>query len=323
MKRPENQAASFERLYRLGVQALAEKRLHESEKMFRLAMNIQPDHACLNHLLGKALHSSGQIEEALLYQNLSCKLDPSLGWNWLECGEIYLSQKNEEAALRCFVNASNFLPKEDWIANKVNSIRLPWTKSQIDAFFLDHHWESSFDWRSVEDEGIVEQALIELAAMRAAESNHLAMMFLRLCQTCGLSHPLFDDAEAWICYSQCDFDIASKIWHNLLKSEDCRIVSQIEQTIHNLFKDPSMDIAINRIFMMIAQDQDEALWRKMLCDLWINSSSSTEESKLIKHMKSIANQKLNRTLIDVDTAFHHLLLTLCEEWICKFDQQLN
>ena len=82
-----NAFEAAERLYGAGQRAWEQGHLIAAEPLLQRAIALAPQHASALHLMGKLRQQNGKAQEALQWQQRSCEVDPSLGWNWFSAGE--------------------------------------------------------------------------------------------------------------------------------------------------------------------------------------------------------------------------------------------
>ena len=119
-----NRSGAAEQLYSAGLKAWEQGHGIAAEPLLQQAVDLNPEHGSALHLLGKLRAQQGQTDDALQLQQRSCRVDPALGWNWFSAGELLAAQECWAEAQRCFEQALDRLPAEDWIAEQWQQMQM-------------------------------------------------------------------------------------------------------------------------------------------------------------------------------------------------------
>lgn len=120
----------------------AESRLRQGDwqlaaQLLLQLLEIAPDHASANHLLGKALARLGDLEAAEVSQRRSCVLDPSLGWNWFALAELCERRGALHDSSVAFSKAAEALPDLRWIQDRARRMRRQLEWEQIKSLAVE------------------------------------------------------------------------------------------------------------------------------------------------------------------------------------------
>ena len=95
-----------------GASLLLENKYEEAEKVYRLAIELQPDHPWVNCNLGRSLLYQGKVEEAIPYLQKTIELDNNIAEAYYSLGNTF-AQKNEfDRAVNAYYKAIELEPNK-------------------------------------------------------------------------------------------------------------------------------------------------------------------------------------------------------------------
>ena len=95
---------------------MAVERWEAAEAALWQCLALAPDHGGALHLLGSLRERQGRLAEAIRLQRESVRCHPTLGWNSFALAELLETQADWGEAAAAMATASQFLPREPWIA---------------------------------------------------------------------------------------------------------------------------------------------------------------------------------------------------------------
>lgn len=132
---------SAEVLYEQAESHLSQGDWRLAAHLFGQVLEVMPDHACANHLLGKAQAQLGDLVAAELLQRRSCALDTSLGWNWFALAELCERRGAFQDAHIAFSRAAEALPHLRWIKDRARRLRRQLNWEQIKLLASEPRFE--------------------------------------------------------------------------------------------------------------------------------------------------------------------------------------
>jgi tetratricopeptide (TPR) repeat protein len=184
-------AADHHRLLHDGMALAREGKFEEAARLFRKALDNEPEFTrALGHY-GRALLELGRIEEARKYLRRALELDPHFAFVHVILGVTYLREGDPETAERCFMDALEFDTKEYMAYYNLAVIRLEQGRldeamklsrrsSELDP--CDANTHNLYGWTLVKAGRLDEaaeafrEALVHQADHRLARENLIAIL---------------------------------------------------------------------------------------------------------------------------------------------------